>query len=153
MGLMGRGRRRRPRRPYILLPDQIAHIMAEAFNMPGQAFRSARFTYHHLFGLLASTGLRISEALSLRSDDLAHDGLMVRSGKFGKSRLVPLHASTRSALEQYLAVRRKIRNASDDLFVLGHGRAPAASRCHVVFVRIVRRLGYGEFDRAGAPAA
>ncbi len=140
MGLMGRGRRRRPA-PHILTPDQIARIMAETLNVPGQAPISP-LTYHHLFGLLASTGLRISEALSLRRDDLAHDGLMVRCGKFGKSRLVPLHASTRSALEQYLAVRRKVRNAGDDLFVLGHGRAPTATRAHVVFVRIVRRLGY-----------
>ncbi len=140
VGLMGRGRRRRPA-PYILTPDQIARIIAEALNVPGQAPVSP-LTYHHLFGLLASTGLRISEALSLRCDDLAHDGLMVRSGKFGKSRLVPLHASTRAALEQYLAVRREVRNASDDLFVLGHGRAPTSTRVHVVFVRIARRLGY-----------
>lgn len=140
VGLMGRGRRRRPA-PYILLPDQVARIMAEALNIAGQASISP-LTYHHLIGLLASTGLRISEALSLRSEDLARDGLMVRCGKFGKSRLVPLHASTRSALEQYLAVRRKVRNASDGLFVLGHGRAPTATRVHVVFVRILRRLGY-----------
>jgi len=139
-GLMGRGRRRRPA-PYILTPEQIAGVMAEALNVPGQTPISP-LTYHHLFGLLAATGLRISEALSLRCDDLAHDGLMVRSGKFGKNRLVPLHASTRAALGQYLAARRGVRNASDDLFVLGHGRAPTAARAHVVFVRIVRRLGY-----------
>ncbi|MER9969731.1 tyrosine-type recombinase/integrase [Mesorhizobium sp. M0060] len=110
-GLMGRGRRRRPA-PYILMPDQIASIMAEALKVPGLAPISP-LTYHHLFGLLASTGLRISEAISLRCDDLTDDGLMVRSGKFGKSRLVPLHASTRTALEQYLAVRREFGGASD----------------------------------------
>jgi integrase len=139
-GLMGRGRRRRPA-PYILMPDQITDIMAEALKVPGLAPISP-LTYHHLFGLLASTGLRISEALSLRCDDLTDDGLVVRSGKFGKSRLVPLHASTRTALEQYLAVRREVRGASDDLFVLGHGHAPTKTRAHVVFVRIVRQLGY-----------
>lgn len=139
-GLMGRGRRRRPA-PYILMPDQITDIMAVALKVPGLAPISP-LTYHHLFGLLASTGLRISEALSLRCDDLTDDGLMVRSGKFGKSRIVPLHASTRTALEQYLAVRREVRGASDDLFVLGHGHAPTRTRAHVVFVRIVRQLGY-----------
>lgn len=139
-GLMGRGRRRRPA-PHILMPDQITSIMAEALKVPGLAPISP-LTYHHLFGLLASTGLRISEALSLRCDDLTDDGLMVRSGKFGKSRLVPLHASTRTALEQYLAVRREVRGANDDLFVLGHGHAPTKTRAHVVFVRIVRQLGY-----------
>jgi integrase/recombinase XerD len=139
-GLMGRGRRRRPA-PYILMPNQIDRIMAEALKVQGRAPISP-LTYHHLFGLLASTGLRISEALSLRCDDLSDDGLMVRSGKFGKSRLIPLHASARAALEQYLAVRHEVRNASNDLFVLGHGRAPTATRAHVVFVRIVRHLGY-----------
>ncbi|WP_298109807.1 tyrosine-type recombinase/integrase [Bradyrhizobium sp.] len=139
-GLLGRGRQRRPA-PHILMPDQIARIVAEAQNVPGQAPISP-LTYHHLFGLLASTGLRISEALSLRLDDLADNGLMVRCGKFGKSRLVPLHASTRAALERYLEVRRKLHDASDDFFVLGHGRAPTATRAHVIFVRIVRRLGY-----------
>ncbi|TIO24027.1 tyrosine-type recombinase/integrase [Mesorhizobium sp.] len=139
-GLMGRGRRRRPA-PYILMPEQIASIMAEALKVPGLAPISP-LTYHHLFGLLASTGLRISEALSLRFDDLTDDGLMVRSGKFGKSRLVPLHASTRAALERYLAIRREFGGASDELFVLGHGHAPTKTRAHVVFVRIVRQLGY-----------
>lgn len=139
-GLLGRGRRRRPA-PYILTQEQIAHIMIEAQKVPGGAAISP-LTYHHLFGLLASTGLRISEALSLRCGDLTDDGLVVRCGKFGKSRLVPIHASTRAALEQYLAVRRRVRDASEDLFVLGHGRAPTAARAHVVFVRIVRRLGY-----------
>ena len=99
-------------------------------------------TYHNLFGLLASTGLRISEALSLQCDDLTAEGLMVRSGKFGKSRLVPIHVSTRAALERYLEARAAVRNANDDLFVLGHGHAPTKTRAHVVFVRIVRKLGY-----------
>lgn len=139
-GLMGRGRRRRPA-PYILTDNQIACVMAEALKAPGRAPISP-LTYHHLFGLLACTGLRISEALSLQCNDLTDDGLVVRSGKFGKSRLVPLHASTRAALEQYLKVRRAVRASSDDLFVLGHGRAPTKTRVHVIFVRIVRKLGY-----------
>lgn len=139
-GLMGRSRRRRPA-PYIMTPDQISRIMQEALQVSGRAPISS-LTYHNLFGLLASTGLRIAEALSLQCDDLTAEGLMVRSGKFGKSRLVPIHASTRAALERYLEARGSVDNASDDLFVLGHGRAPTTTRAHVVFVRIVRKLGY-----------
>ena len=67
---------------------------------------------------------------------------MIRKGKFGKSRLVPLHASTRAVMERYLDQRRIVRDAGHDLFVLGHGHAPTATRAHVVFVRIVRKLGY-----------
>jgi integrase len=139
-GLLGRGRRRRPA-PYILTPDQIASIVAEALRVPSRSPISSS-TYHHLFGLLASTGLRVSEALSIRCDDLTDDGVLVRNGKFGKSRRVPLHASTRAALERYLVTRREVRGSSNDLFVLGHGRAPTATRAYVVFVRIVRQLGY-----------
>lgn len=139
-GLFGRSRRRRPA-PHILSQDQINGILAEALLVPGLSPISPQ-TYHTLFGLLASTGLRISEALSLRCDDLTEDGLMVRKGKFGKSRLVPLHASTRAALQRYLVRRRIVRDVGYDLFVLGHGHAPTATRAHVVFVRIVRKLGY-----------
>jgi integrase len=138
-GLMGRSRRRRPA-PHILTQNQISQIMQEAFLVPGRTPISP-LTYHYLFGLLASTGIRISEALSLRCDDLNADGLMVQKGKFGKSRLVPIHTTTRAALEQYLEARTGVRNAGDDLFVLGHGHAPTATRAHVVFVRIVRKLG------------
>ncbi|MGO9172728.1 MAG: tyrosine-type recombinase/integrase [Rhodomicrobium sp.] len=141
-GLLGRGRRQRPA-PYILTPDQIANILAEALKVPGRTPVSPH-TYHYLFGLLASTGLRISEALSLHRSDLTDDGLMVRGGKFGKNRLVPLHDSTRAALEQYLTIRLRSYSISDDLFVLGHGHAPTTTRAHVVFVRIVRLLGYRE---------
>lgn len=140
MGLLGRSRRRRPT-PHILTQDQISRIMQEALLVPGLSPISP-LTYQNLFGLLASTGLRISEALSLQCDDLTAEGLMVRSGKFGKTRLVPIHASTRAALDQYLEARNSLRKAGDALFVLGHGRPPTATRVHVVFVRIVRKLGY-----------
>ena len=140
MRLLGRSRRRRPA-PHILTLDQISRIMQEALLVPGLTPISP-LTYHNLFGILASTGLRISEALSLQRDDLTEDGLFIRKGKFGKSRLVPIHASTRAALERYLEARNAVRNAGEDLFVLGHGRAPTATRVYVVFVRIVRKLGY-----------
>lgn len=138
--LLGRGRRRRPA-PHILAPDQVAGILAEALKVPGRTPISP-LTYHYLFGLLAATGLRVSEALALRLGDLMCDGLLVRGGKFGKSRLVPLHGTTRAALESYLSTPARPHDASDALFVLGHGQAPTATRAHVVFVRIVRQLGY-----------
>jgi integrase len=146
-GLMGRSRRRRPA-PHILTQNQISQIMQEALLVHGLTPISP-LTYHNLFGLLASTGLRISEALSLRCDDLNADGLMIHKGKFGKSRLVPIHTSTRAALELYLEARTGVRNAGDDLFVLGHGHAPTATRAHVVFVRIVRKLGLRNPTGAG----
>jgi integrase len=60
--------------------------------------------YATLFGLIASTGLRISEALNMRLSDVKSDGvLLIRRGNGGKSRLIPLHSTVKDALNAYLA--------------------------------------------------
>lgn len=145
-GAFGRGRRPRPA-PYLLSPDEIAAIMTAALDVPPKGTVSP-LTYHHLFGLLAATGLRISEALALKCDDLTDDGLIVRNAKFGKDRLLPLHQSTRAALDCYLAARKRLGAAGEDLFVVKHGRAPSKVRAYCVFVRLARALGI-----RGAPGA
>ena len=63
----------------------------------------ANHTLYCLFGLLSVSGLRIYEALSLTVDDVdLDDGILtIRSAKFGKSRLIPLHATTIEALADY----------------------------------------------------
>jgi integrase len=68
-------------------------------------------TYRTLIGLLAVTGMRVGEAINLDRDevDLAEQVLVVRHGKFGKSRELPLHPSTVTALSQYAAVRDRRR--------------------------------------------
>ncbi len=67
-----------------------------------------RWTYHHLFGLIAVTGMAFREAIGLQRDDVDLDeGLLtIHRSKFGKSRLVPLHPITRVALRCY-AERRE----------------------------------------------
>ncbi len=62
-------------------------------------------TYATLIGLLAVTGLRVGEAIRLDVADLdtAEETLTIRTGKFGKSRLVPLHPTSVAALRRYLA--------------------------------------------------
>ena len=74
-------------------------------------------TYKTLFILLAVTGLRPAEAYALRRYDITHDGLIIRETKFRKSRLVPIHDSTRTALEHYLEHRSCIAKDDDHLFV------------------------------------
>jgi integrase len=64
--------------------------------------------YATLFGLLAATGLRISEALALQVTDVTADGLFIRQTKFKKSRLVPLHETTQRALDAYITVRAAV---------------------------------------------
>jgi integrase len=61
-------------------------------------------TYRTLIGLLAATGMRVGEAIGLDRDDFdAICGVLtIRNGKFGKSRELPLHPSTITALGDYL---------------------------------------------------
>src|SRR6516162_5834272 len=68
-------------------------------------------------GLLAATGLRISEALGLCFQDITPDGLVIRETKFRKSRLVALHPTTRAALEAYLVKRTQLATDDEHLFV------------------------------------
>ena len=138
-GVFGRGKRPRPT-PHIIEPEDIQAIMAAALDLPPKGMISSH-TYHYLFGLLAATGLRISEALSLQCSDLVDDGLIIRNGKFGKQRLVALQPSTRQALQAYLAIRAKLGARGCDLFVSIRGRAPHKVRAHIVFVRLARQLG------------
>ena len=138
-GVFGHGRRFRPA-PHLLKPDQIWAIMRAALDLPPKGSISPH-TYHHLFGLLASTGLRISEALALQRADLTADGLIIRHGKFDKSRLVPIHPTTRHALNGYVSIRDELGGNGNDLFVVTTDRAPTRARVYVVFVRLARKLG------------
>ena len=79
-------------------------------------------TYATLIALLAATGLRISEALKLTIADVTPDGLMIRETKFRKTRLVPLHGTTASALQRYLALRQSL--AGDDPVFIGKRGGP-----------------------------
>jgi integrase/recombinase XerD len=89
------------------------------------------WTYHALLGLLSVTGLRVGEALRLRLDDVDLDAgvLTVRGTKFGKSRLVPIHASTRDVLADYRTRRANHLGGRDapHFFVTPH-RQPTRRR-------------------------
>ena len=144
-GAFGRGKRPRPA-PHLLEPVEIRAIMGAALDLPPKRSISP-YTFHYLFGLLAATGLRISEAVALQPGDIGPDGLTIRHGKFGKSRLLPIHASTRAALAEYTAIRQRLNVKGADFFVLGSGKAPSKVRAHAVFVQIARNLGMRPHDR------
>ena len=110
------GKERRPRpTPYILSDEQICRIIQLARQSGYRTLR--RQTYSTLFGLLACTGLRVSEAIHLRYDDVTPDGLVIRVTKFRKNRLVPLHETTHAALERYLKQRRPYAPFDDHVFI------------------------------------
>ena len=93
-------------KPYVYSDAEIDALLTAALALPPED-GLRRWTYHTLFGLIAVSGMRISEAMGLERDDVDLDAgvLTVRLTKFGKSRLVPLHPTTCTALRGY-AVRR-----------------------------------------------
>jgi integrase len=78
---LGRARRER-RAPYIYAPGEIVRLVRAAMEMAPQG-TIVPLMYATLFGLLAATGLRVSEALALRCDDITADGLIVRQTRLG----------------------------------------------------------------------
>ena len=102
--------------PYIFSKAEIEALLAQAAHL-GTPGTLCAATYTTLFGLLAVTGLRISEALALRFQDVTEDGLVIRQTKFHKSRLVPLHETTAAALERYLVKRNQLALDDDHLFI------------------------------------
>ena len=113
------GRRQRPI-PYIFSDHEIEHLMSAASRLgPPGSLRP--HTYSTLFGLLAVTGMRPSEARNLHLQDLTIDGLLIRETKFHKSRLLPLHVTTRTALDRYIGHRLQFAGADPHLFVTRRG--------------------------------
>lgn len=121
--------------PYIFTEEEI-QLLVQAARRLGPAGSLRPHTYGTLFGLLAVSGLRISEALTLRLDDLTNDGLVVRETKFHKSRLVPLHESSVTALTRYLKRRQCIVGDDDHLFLSLH----RTQLCYTTVHRLFKRL-------------
>ena len=112
--VFGTEKRTRPV-PYILSQEEIQRLVRAASQSGYRTLR--RETYRTLFALLASTGLRVSEAIHLRVDDITPDGLVIRCSKFRKSRLVPLHPTVEQGLERYLEQRRPYAPTESHVFV------------------------------------
>lgn len=151
-GLLGRVPRRKP--PHIYSPAEIAALLRQAHRLlPRRGLR--RQTYVALFSLLASTGLRLSEACHLmpRDVDLANGILTVRESKFRKSRLVPLHPTATHALIRYAAHRDAGRAPAGSAAFFRTDAAPALTRPAVekTFSRLRHRLGWTAEGRARRP--
>lgn len=132
--------RRLPYRPLILSADQIRRFLEHAAALPPQG--SLRpWTYCTLFSLLAVTGMRISEALALRLEDVTQDGLLIRKTKFQKSRILPLHPSTHAGLERYLRRRPSFGAASDHVFISLRGGPLRYPTVVATFLAAVRAVG------------
>lgn len=134
--------RHKPQRkpPFLFSPADVAALVrAAATLVPQNSLQS--HGYSTLFGLLAATGLRISEALNLRFEDVTAEGLVVRKTKFAKSRLLPLHPTTRVQLQSYLERRLQEAGSCPWVFVSIKGRKLHANTARGVFRRLVYAMG------------
>ncbi len=137
----------RLRSPRIISYKEIRSIIATARCLP-QAHHLRCATYATLYGLLFATGMRISEALALDVGDFnIIDGLLtVRRGKFDKTRILPLKASTSQTLIKYINdPRRPIGNsATDPLFVSSRKQRLASYTASDTFKKVCIAAAIGE---------
>lgn len=102
--------------PRIFTEEEIQSIVSCAAKV-GRRGALLGKTYSTLYGIIATTGMRVSEALSLRLSDVSAEGLTIRKTKFGKSRILPLHPTTSAVLNSYIRSRRRLATESDAVFV------------------------------------
>ena len=144
--------------PHIYREDEIIALLDAARDMePKGCLRSA--TFETLFGLIASAGLRVSEALALLDSDIdLKDGaLTVRLSKCKKSRHLPLHPSTVLALARYRELRsRQVPTSSETHFFVGTrgrllGQPLGERQVHRVFRELRDKLGWIDRGCHGGP--
>lgn len=132
---------RRP--PYIYSNDEVKGLIKAAHQLQSP-LRLRAATYSTLFGLLAVTGMRISEPISLNQKDvdLMHGILTVYKTKFGKSRLIPIHPSTQKALQRYESLRRRIfpKPRTERFFISEEGTRLTYWTVRDTFVKLSRRI-------------
>ena len=135
-------------RPYLYSDEEIGRLLRAALAWKCRCSYDALkpYTFHCLLGLLSVSGLRVSEALNLRLPDLdlQEKVLTVRGTKFGKDRLVPLHASTCQVLERYLERRRRHwanREVSSYMFVSNRGHRLDGAEVRRTFYALSRQIG------------
>ncbi len=131
----------RRRRPHIYSTAELAALRQTALCMtPTGSVRP--LTFRTLITLLWVSGLRISEALALDIDDITIDGLLIRATKFRKDRLVPVHPTTRRALDHYLSLNCRKKVVEDNaVFVSTLGTRLAYSTAVSGFLEILRSTG------------
>jgi integrase len=135
--VFGSEQRARPT-PYIFSPDDIVRLVQAAAHS-SHPFR--RQTYRTLFSLLACTGLRVSEAIRLRLEDITPDGMLIWNSKFQKSRLVPLHQTARAGLKRYIEYRLSYAPFDNHVFVSLRGKPLHIDDVEKTFGFAVDRIG------------
>ena len=127
--------------PYLYTPQEVADLMRATEILRGSHVQA---TYRTLIGLLATTGMRIGEAIGLDRDDFdAGNGIVtIRHGKFDKARVLPLHPSTVAALDDYLRRddRPRERN-TPTLLISSTAKRLRYTTVQPIFQKLLRHCG------------
>ena len=134
------GYRKARRVPHIYSAAEVSRLILAAGRLTPVGTLRPR-TYATLIGLLAATGMRVSEALGLRLDDVTSEGLLVRKTKFQKTRLVPLHDTALAALRSYLQQRLSLHPGCDHIFVGRNGQPLKYRAVYPVFGTVLKAAG------------
>ena len=133
------------RNPHIYNEKEVLRLLQACKSFTsGNGLR--RHTFYTVFGLLAVTGMRISEvtALSREDVDLAQGIITIRLTKFRKSRLIPLHKSTLRVLREYALRRDQIYPAViiSNFFLSDQGTCLTDFAVRCAFIRLSHRIGF-----------
>ena len=131
--------------PHIYTDAELTALLAATAEL--KSYRGLRpATCRCVFGLLAASGLRISEAVALtRTDvDLTENVLRIREAKFHQQRWVPLHPSAAEALSAYARQRDQLvsKAVCDRFFLRDDGHAINQSGMLYALQTLCRQLGW-----------
>ena len=133
--------------PYIYTREEIQSILTAVASLPDHRHMPYRGpTYRMVFLTLYTLGLRINEALNLKSGDIdfTQDSITLRETKFHKGRVLPFGPRFKKALERYIFDHPLLRSATKEsfLFPTDSGRTPrlANESCYRTLRRILRDL-------------
>ena len=125
-------------KPYIYTKEQINNLLKGCLKLGTRAI-ILKHTYYTLFGLIAVTGMRISEAISLkqRNVDFSDGIIFIKNTKFKKSRIIPLDKTTLSELEKYIYYKSKYNQNSNslNLFISSSGTELKYHNVKKAFIR------------------
>ena len=137
--LLPRSSSRKP--PYVYSDGDVRALIRATRTLRGR-LRPA--TYATLFGLLATTGMRVGEATGLDREDFgSRQGVLTVRGSKGKSRHVYLHATTRDALRAYARKRDRVfpRSKSPSFLISTAGKRLLRQNVHETFLILLGRAG------------
>ena len=140
--------------PYIYRDEEVLRLLQACESLTaGNGLR--RHTYYTVFGLLAVTGMRISEvtALSREGVDLTQGIITIQKTKFRKSRLIPVHKTTLQMLREYAGLRDQIYPAVkiSSFFLSDQGRCLTDFAVRSAFIRLSHRIGFRKSTDSHGP--